>query len=446
MPCSVPCNRLPCDERCSKELTCGHQCPSICGESCPENYCHVCSDKKDVRVDMIEMKTYREIDVNKTPIVVLACGHFFTAETLDGIMKMSEVYTTDQDGKFTGLKDISGPFSGNVPSCPDCKCPIRQYVTQRYNRALNRAVINEMSKRFLMKAQKGLGELKERTKFLENDLNDSRSTVMSTLTSNAKVVGGKLTLTSPASTQWNHRYDAYTKLENDIKEFIRNVSYEHQPARKLHDAIVHASRKQQSEHMMSSPDLHTSIPPTQRDQRISTGAEILTLKLKTMFFEEKFEILTAMYSKVSLPPVLGSIPRSRAVEFFKHCESVFESSKRANLARFAVEATLYYAKYARVFERRCQKMKTDIDKAEEYVKKGEAMLAEARELCNQPFQNADTIRDAVDGMIKVLRKQWYEDVTDQEIDAIKKAMVQGPGGMATHSGHWYNCVNGHPVS
>jgi hypothetical protein len=42
--------------------------------------------------------------------------------------------------------------------------------------------------------------------------------------------------------------------------------------------------------------------------------------------------------------------------------------------------------------------------------------------------------------------EWYEKVTADELAAIKAAMVGGPGGIATHSGHWYNCQNGHPVS
>ena len=54
------------------------------------------------------MKTYREIDVSESPIVVLGCGHFFTAETLDGIMGMRDVYVSNDWGTFTALADISG--------------------------------------------------------------------------------------------------------------------------------------------------------------------------------------------------------------------------------------------------------------------------------------------------------------------------------------------------
>ncbi len=39
----------------------------------------------DAQVDMVEFKEYREINLDKTPVIALACGHFFTVETLDGM-------------------------------------------------------------------------------------------------------------------------------------------------------------------------------------------------------------------------------------------------------------------------------------------------------------------------------------------------------------------------
>jgi hypothetical protein len=41
------------------------------------------------------MKTYSQIDIDSTPIIVLGCGHFFTAETLDGHVGMGQVFTAD---------------------------------------------------------------------------------------------------------------------------------------------------------------------------------------------------------------------------------------------------------------------------------------------------------------------------------------------------------------
>lgn len=92
LPCAVPCSRT---KRCPEALICGHQCPSLCGEICPEGYCHVFSTKQDNRVDLLEMKSHNEIDLDESPIVVLGCGYFLTAETLDGMIGMAEVYDID---------------------------------------------------------------------------------------------------------------------------------------------------------------------------------------------------------------------------------------------------------------------------------------------------------------------------------------------------------------
>jgi hypothetical protein len=61
------------------------------------------------------MKSYGEIDVAETPVVVLGCGHFFTAESLDGHLGMSEVYEIDEYGEFTALKDVSGALAQSIP-------------------------------------------------------------------------------------------------------------------------------------------------------------------------------------------------------------------------------------------------------------------------------------------------------------------------------------------
>lgn len=55
------------------------------------------------------------------------------------------------------------------------------------------------------------------------------------------------------------------------------------------------------------------------------------------------------------------------------------------------------------------------------------------------------LRNAVDATLQRFRGPRYEPVTIDELSAIKTAMVSGRYGIATHSGHWYKCVNGHPV-
>ena len=74
------------------------------------------------------------------------------------------------------------------------------------------------------------------------------------------------------------------------------------------------------------------------------------------------------------------------------------------------------------------------------------MLETAKDACAYGFSDADILLHAVEESIKLLGKEWYKEVTAEELAAIIVAMVSGPNGIATHSGHWYNCANGHPVS
>jgi hypothetical protein len=88
----------------------------------------------------------------------------------------------------------------------------------------------------------------------------------------------------------------------------------------------------------------------------------------------------------------------------------------------------------------------DRTKVEEYRETAKGLLGRAGKLCELPFKGAAELAEAVEQSLRLLGKEFYEEVTKEELEAIKRAMVSGPGGIATHSGHWYNCVNRHPVS
>jgi len=65
------------------------------------------------------MKSYNEIDIEETPIIILGCGHFFTAETLDSHMGMGDIYIIDGYGEFTELRDTA-QLVCSIPCCLDC--------------------------------------------------------------------------------------------------------------------------------------------------------------------------------------------------------------------------------------------------------------------------------------------------------------------------------------
>jgi hypothetical protein len=131
--------------------------------------------------------------------------------------------------------------------------------------------------------------------------------------------------------------------------------------------------------------------------------------------------------------------------FLQSCKIFIDECKVENLPKLAVEVTLFTASIARSFESFCQSRKMNLEKATIHLEMAKQLLKDAREVCKQPFQNAESLRNAVDESICLMKKQWYEEATAEEIKAIKSAMISGSQGIAAHSGHWYNCENGHPV-
>lgn len=396
------------------------------------------------------MKTFFKIDLNECPIVVLGCGHFFTAETLDGHMAMAEVYVQDQVGDFTGLQDTSVRLAGSVPRCPDCQSPVRQYCTQRYNRVVNRAVNDEMTKRFLVSGQEGLRELVARISELEQELDKSREEILQAVRQGAAHPTGVLSppKVEQINKQLSERHANSRKFAKEIVFFRQKVADKNQPAQKLHDAVVSATRRLPVEEMMARLEVNQAVPLVTRDQRVTLGARLLQLQAYCSIYTDNYEIARALKSSPASSGIRnrGHEPEKTAKTFFEDCDVLIDDCRKESLPKFIVETIIHYAKVARGYESYCRSEDAGAKEALEHTQAARALLVEAEHLCEQRFQNADNLRTAVGEWLKLLGKEWYEEVTEEELAAVKAAMVSGPRGIATHSGHWYNCANGHPFA
>lgn len=446
MPCAAPCSRLPCNKRCSRRISCGHQCPGICGEECPESYCQICSERTDARVDLIEMKKFGEIDLDETPILVLGCGHFFTAETLDGHMGMSDVYFQDGYGKFNGIRDASATLAQSIPRCPDCQCPVRQHCTKRFNRVINRAVIDEMSKRFLVNGQVDLRDVEKQVVDMELELTHSREDIIKAH-GHAKP---HLSRQPKVTQQLKERYDKAKKLEMTIQNFLNKVADKHQPAQKLHDATVSAMRRRPADEMLTDLKIADLVPPIMRDRRITLGGRAVQLRAESIILDNHLLISAVLESSsanasITLP---APAPEKQAKSFFGDYSAFIDNCDAEKLPKLAVEASLHYAGTARAYWSYCRAINTgDIQFASQQVAFAKASLEKAKGFCTLGFQNANSLLKAAEEALRLLSRKRYEKITANEIAAIKEAMVSaGPLGTMTHSGHWYNCANGHPVS
>ncbi|PNP79889.1 hypothetical protein FNYG_06586 [Fusarium nygamai] len=443
MPCSAPCDRLPCDERCAKKLECGHQCPSFCGEDCPVGYCQECGDKGDARVDLLEFLSYTAVNLDESPIVVLGCGHFFTGETLDGLVGLDGVYTRDKEGAFNGLKDTTGSLSRKVPFCPDCKRPIRQFATKRYNRLINRAVMDEICKRFIISGREALKTLEDQLRSEENNLSESRKS-------------------HPTIASWpqrlltKKRHQRLKTLGDKSRELAKKMGKEHQPTKILIDRIATARVRATGDPMSLAVQMEAmKLSPPEPDNQIILGAKLLMFKAEEVQFQDSVALLQACRGKVNATVIQGWLkeqPLLDTIDFFITCHRLIDEAKKAKLPRIIASATLCYAKVSQLATWCAQTQDGttaptpghEDESVKKYVDRAKTLLEDALLQCGD-LVDSEELKERLEEMSRLFEPQYHA-VTPEELASIKSAMVSGRGGLATHSGHWYNCVNGHPFA
>ncbi|TLS25023.1 hypothetical protein PpBr36_07472 [Pyricularia pennisetigena] len=412
----------------SKTLKCGHRCPSVCGEECREGCCHECRDKEDSIVDYIEFKTYAEIDVNETPIVVLSCGHIFTAESLDGHVGMHDVYVVNQKGEYTGEKDISSDLAKPVPGCPECRRPILQFSTKRYNRVINRAVMDETTKRLLAKGRTLIKALETEFCRIQEGLQKTRDWVVASIVTPAAL-----------SKMLNGRHDEAFKLIRRAKALQDGTRAENQPTKKLGDAINQTKRlqgrKDQSDGHRSAQHVFTV------EKEIFYSAAIIMYQMQDVKLRDTVSIRSRVRNLAESGQAEAVLRKATSIAL-QTCARLVSESMADKFPRASVQLTLCYANMTKALEAHAG----GGDKIVELADTARALLGAARRLCNElRFDGAPELGAAVEDSLRLFEDR-YEAVTAKELDDIKSAMVSGPGGIATHSGHWYKCQNGHPFA
>jgi hypothetical protein len=401
-------------------------------------------------------KALLEIDLDESPIIALSCGHLFTVETLDGHIDLKEVYEQDhKTGHYTALVE-NAQLAVTVPQCPYCKMPIRQYVTQRYNRLINKAVVDEMTKRFIVSGQKELQDLEADLTTLEKVTETSRASVVPSLkvpTGDSAAMGRVLEYINYfLNNSLEKRYTDAHRLEQRIKNFLKRTATQNQPASKLHQATVHAITKNRGlDSAFEELSLGASVNVTKHGgaERINHGSHLLHIRIQSLVLEDKFGVARSLKSRyllmAALPDPVGSHLVAQCGTYLNNCSKMIETCKQ-DLPKLAVEATLYYSCIAQLLVSSGLVNDKDRKRVEAHRDMAKELLNQAAELCKQPFKGAKELAQAVEGSLRLLGKEFYSEVSKEEIAAIKKAIISGPGGIATHSGHWYKCVKGHPVS
>ncbi|KAK0726131.1 AAA domain-containing protein [Lasiosphaeris hirsuta] len=220
--------------RCDQLLSCGHQCPSLCGESCPDAiYCQQCGlDNIMSRcVDFLEMREYHEIDLDEEPCVFPDCGHFLTVSSMDGQM------------------DMAG--GSGVKTCPTCRGSLRS--VPRYGRIVRRVLLDESTKKFIawsngeylrlvekmVKEQRKLEQYPRPRRFPgQIPPSGNPLATLSYLTPRLRQLRQL-----QQSVGDDERYSSLIILWSDISQFGKMVQKEGQPFQRVSDLVKHANRQ-----------------------------------------------------------------------------------------------------------------------------------------------------------------------------------------------------------
>lgn len=431
MPCGGPCTRLPCNQRCSKSLNCGHRCPGVCGETCAEAYCQDCGLKSDARVDILEMKMYSEIDVNENPIIILGCGHFFTMESLDGMIGIDKVYSSDQQGNFICTSHIPEELIEQVPRCPDCNCQIKQFVARRYGRLINEAVVEAMTRRYLSYGINALADFHTEITAVGDQFAKSNATWERRVQ--------QLRGDSVFDPLFQERYKAALKLNTKIQKFILKSGNANQPAYKINQAIVLASRKARreslGEHLASLSIQDLDIPP-RPVLTLTLGGRLAQLIIQCLILEDKLSLAIMFEGKLTKP----------VDEFFGKCTIFIPECFNNDQPKLAIEATINMARLAGAYSA-SNRATTDIDGMLRHSASATKHLLDAQKRCiemHDAIKILGNLPEQLERWIKILPR--YNEITPAELQSVQNAMLIGRDGLATHSGHWYQCSSGHRVS
>lgn len=233
-------------------------------------FCQNCAEGDILaqEVDFVDFQEYRNVDLDRDPILVLNCGHIFTMSTLDTIMDMPSYYEMDGNGYPVAIKDSKGEdFSkGEIKSCPTCRGSLRNVT--RYGRIVRRALLDDSTKKFICWANAEYIPLAKQLMDEQDKLSGSVAEDNLSL-GNVRLMGpGDAQIVSIRHNGGYKRYGAIFALRRRILQYEKLVRPAEQPFQRVRD-MVEATRRRKA-------GAGTTITPFEFDQRVLHTEGILT--------------------------------------------------------------------------------------------------------------------------------------------------------------------------
>ncbi|KAF2680876.1 P-loop containing nucleoside triphosphate hydrolase protein [Lentithecium fluviatile CBS 122367] len=433
MPCAAPCDWIPCSKRCSKNLRCGHQCPSLCGEVCPiARYCQVCGEDaiKNMQVDFVEMTQYKDVDPDKDPIIVPRCGHAMTMSNMDGTLGIASVYDLGICGNIEGIKK-SGPFSSDelksLPGCPTCRGSLRSI--NRYGRLVRRVILDESTKRFVTSAGMQFGPLMERFLKTQKEFVNIPFAPTNSRPLNFRGSRHDQFRDISAITTGEKRYDEIKECRLNITRFFRKVHRDESPFARIWN-LVNAARRRAGK--TDEMDLQSPVS--------NVAFHIMALALLIRCDIALLVDVLAEFGKLRK----GPLPPKIQVDLSKNrdeCTKFIEDAWGAKDMERCVEGHIFFARYCAMEI----PFATSSETENNLTTLGLKHLAVVEALCKE--NNTDRLNSLLpevqDAKVSLIKKTFTQTVSSDERRSILAAMAKEFRGRGPR---WYVCCNGHPFS
>ena len=442
MPCGAPCDRLPCNLRCPRLLNCGHQCPSICGEICPDStFCQQCCspELKETMIDYIELKTYAEIDLDEEPIVVLPCNHFCSRTTLDETLEMKKVYEMNQNGQFLGIIP-NGAMTSQRPQCPQCRAPICK--VQRYNRVIKRYILDTLLRSFISRNQSHFLDLTTSVDEFELALEESRDTDKGKLQQIRHPMQRQPNMTKNSAVI-SERLAKFKPLQEKIRRHLEAVNESKQPHMKVYSMSIAAqSRLNSTVSHGSAVSFPLDVPSPEVKQRLL--ATILELRLHVFRSTDMLQVVKHLSSLTGCNETAEPLYR----KVIKECTKLRSKTTKAKLEcdqhqyySHAIELILLHTQLFALEVGALQVI--DKSKISTLREEGLKLLVDCESYLIQ-YPSCKKFEPAVERARQMLRaaSPIYEAMSKEERQAVYDAM-RGQFGASVR---WYYCANNHPVS
>lgn len=454
MPCAAPCDWTPCSRRCTLILNCGHQCPSLCGEICPDTrYCQRCASEEvlSTTVDYLLMGEYRDVDLDQDPCIFPDCGHFLTKSSMDGQMSMGDHYELSDNGSPIAIKSPSEPFSmdgSTVKSCPQCRGSLRNI--SRYGRIVRRAMLDESTKKFISWSGNRHLQLAERLlqeeERLENDEED-----LSGYTGHID----KLDLTGHVTRQLSQlrewvgsgRYRQALRLYADILRYRYQVKAEEQPFEKVASFVKHANRIRTTGNFAfeeSVIQLRGYLLATDLLIKCNLGIISDFLKLWTkgdpsQEIKVDFSANIKQCSELLTLAVATSRPQLEAAGHVYYAHFCGLTLTLGDFSPSSPQLTNAVPGALQEVQETLGPEPREVLKSQglEHINKARALMAA------HTWPSEQILETEIQAVEKLIHQGvFYKRVTTEELRAVYAAMASEFQG----TGHWYVCVQGHPFT